>query len=44
MPKTTFVRKPCTLDDVRTGARIIEARHDGEAMDSYGEKYTVSLN
>ena len=43
MPKTTFVRKPCTLDDVRTGARIIEARHDGEAMDSYYVAKEVQL-
>ena len=35
MPKTTFVRKPCTLDDVRTGAAQIERRHGGEALDSY---------
>ena len=35
MSKTTFVRKPCTLDDVRTGAAQIEIRHGGEALDSY---------
>ena len=35
MPKTTFVRKPCTLEDVRTGAAQIESRHGGEARDSY---------
>ena len=35
MPKTTFVRKPCTLDDVRTHAAQIEERHSGEALDSY---------
>ena len=35
MPKTTFVRKPCTLDDVRTGAAQIERRHGGKAVDSY---------
>ena len=35
MPKTTFVRKPCTLDDVRTGAAQIEERHGGKALDSY---------
>ena len=35
MPKTTFVRKPCTLDDVRTHAAQIEERHGGEALDSY---------
>ena len=35
MPKTTFVRKPCTLDDVRTRAAQIEERHGGEALDSY---------
>lgn len=35
MPKTTFVRKPCKLDDVRTGAAQIEERHGGEALDSY---------
>ena len=35
MPKTTFVRKPCTLDEVRFRATCIEARHDGEALDSY---------
>ena len=35
MPKTTFVHKPCTLDEVRMRAAVIEARHDGEAIDSY---------
>lgn len=35
MHKTTFVRKPCTLDDVRTGAAQIEICHGGEALDSY---------
>ena len=35
MPKTTFVRKPCTLDDVRTHAAQIEERHGGAAPDSY---------
>lgn len=35
MPKTTFVRKPCTLDDVRTGAEWIENRHGGKPIDSY---------
>ena len=35
MPKTTFVRKPCTLEDVRTGAAQIENRHGGKALDSY---------
>ena len=35
MPKTTFVRKPCTLDDVREGAEWIENRHGGERIDSY---------
>ena len=35
MPKTTFVRKPCTLEDVRTHAAQIEERHSGEALDSY---------
>ena len=35
MPKTTFVRKPCTLDDVRKGAEWIENRHGGERIDSY---------
>ena len=35
MPKTTFACKPCTLDDVRTGAAQIERRHGGEALDSY---------
>lgn len=35
MPKTTFVRKPCTLDDVREGAEWIENRHGGEHIDSY---------
>ena len=34
MPKTTFVRKPCTLDEVRLRATCIEAQHDGEALDS----------
>ena len=35
MPKTTFVRKPCTLDDVRTGTAQIERRHGSKALDSY---------
>ena len=35
MPKTTFVRKPSTLDDVRTGAEWIENRHGGKPIDSY---------
>ena len=35
MSKTTFVRKPCTLEDVRTGAAQIENRHGGKALDSY---------
>ena len=35
MPKTTFVRKPCTLDDVRTRAAQIEERHGGASLDSY---------
>ena len=35
MSKTTFVRKLCTLDDVRTRAAQIEENHGGEALDSY---------
>ena len=35
MPKTTFVRKPCTLEDVRNRAAQIKERHGGEAPDSY---------
>lgn len=35
MPKTTFVRKPCTLDDVREGAEWIENHHGGGRIDSY---------
>ena len=35
MPKTTFVRKPCTLDDVRTRAAQFEERHGGASLDSY---------
>ena len=35
MSKTTFVCKPCTLDDVRTGAAQIERRHGGKGVDSY---------
>ena len=35
MPKTTFVRKPCTLDDVRTHAAQIEERYGGETLDRY---------
>ena len=35
MPKTTFVCKPCTLDDVRTGTAQIERRHGSKALDSY---------
>ncbi len=44
MPKTTFVRKPCTLDDVRTGAEWIEERHGGEAIDSYYIAKEVQLD
>ncbi len=29
MPKTTFIRKPCTLEDVREGTKWIESRHEG---------------
>ena len=43
MPKTTFVRKPCTLDEVRFRATCIEARHDGEALDSYYVAKEVQL-
>lgn len=35
MPKTTFVRKPCTLDYVREATEWIENRHGGERIDSY---------
>lgn len=35
MPKTTFVRKPCTLDDVRERTEWIENRRGGERIDSY---------
>ena len=35
MPKTTFVRKPCTLDDVHNGAAQIEECNGSEALDSY---------
>ena len=35
MPTTTFVRKPCTLADVRDGAFQIESRHGGLPRDSY---------
>ena len=35
MSKITFVCKPCTLDDVRTGAAQIERHHGGEAVNSY---------
>ena len=35
MPKTTFVRKPCTLADVREEASQIERRHGGLPRDSY---------
>lgn len=35
MLKTTFVRKPCTIDDVRTGTEWIEARSGGKPADSY---------
>lgn len=44
MPKTTFVRKPCTLSDVRTGAEWIENRHGGEATDSYYIAEEVQLD
>ena len=35
MPTTTFVRKPCTLADVREGAFQIESRHGGLPRDRY---------
>ena len=35
MSKTTFVCKPCTLDDVRTRTAQIERSHGGKAVDSY---------
>lgn len=35
MPRTTFVRKPCTLDDVRTEAERIERHNGGTPMNSY---------
>ena len=35
MPKTTFVRKPCTLSDAREEAFRIECRHGGLPRDSY---------
>lgn len=35
MPKTTFVRKPVDMYYLRTGIEWIEARHNGEAIDSY---------
>ena len=37
MPKTTFVRKPCTLDDVRTRAAQIKERHGGGVCFKFGE-------
>jgi len=43
MPKTTFVRKPCTLEDVRTGAEWIESRHGGLQIDSYYVAKEVQL-
>lgn len=46
MPKTTFVRKPCTLEDVRNRAAQIKERHGGEAPDSYyiAEKIQLEEN
>ncbi len=35
MPKTTFIRKPCTLEDVREGTKWIKSRHEGQPIDSY---------
>lgn len=35
MPKTTFVRKPITLEDVRIGARQIESLQGGVPTDNY---------
>lgn len=35
MPKTTFVRKPCTLSDVREETSQIERRHGSQPRDSY---------
>lgn len=35
MPRTTFVRKPCTLSDVLIGTELPENRRGGKALDSY---------
>ena len=35
MPKTTFVSKPCDLNEVWAETKSIERRHGGQARDSY---------
>lgn len=44
MPKTTFVRKPCTLEDVQEGAKWIESRHEGQPIDSYYIAQEIQLD
>lgn len=44
MPKTTFIRKPCTLEDVQEGTKWIESRHDGQALDSYYVAEEIQLD
>lgn len=35
MPKTRFIRKPCTLEDVRTGTEEYKRFFDSEGTDYY---------
>ena len=35
MPKTTFIRKPCDLNEVWEETKSIERRHGGQALHSY---------
>ena len=43
MPKTTFVRKPCNLDEVLAGAKWIERHRKGFPIDSYYVAREVQL-
>lgn len=43
MPKTTFVRKPSDIHDVREGTEWIAQRHGGKPIDSYWIAQEVQL-
>ena len=43
MPKTTFVRKPTDINDVREGTEWINQRHNGHPIDSYWVAQEIQL-